>query len=671
MILFLILIGLVIGINLRWNYLLLIPLLFLYLLFIFIKYKKKVLFFVAITSFIGVAISYIHIENNKETYHGMVIESKTNYFIFLSEFDKYYVSNYSNQYEIGDFLEIKGRKEEVNFITLESEFDFNDYLNKKGINYSINTSYIKEKFLSPLRINKYKNNFLARFDDETSSLIGSLLFSITNYDSLIYKNASRLHLLRLTSASGIYIYLYLKMVQSILKIKFDDKEAEMGSIIFLIPYLIFTFPRFSVIRILTLSLSRWINKYKLNKRIDNISLISLNALFFLFLDNNLARQDSFLLGYSIPIFMYFINDLKTTKKQIINRLLSSFYLFLFFIPFEISYFNEINLFSFLYQILLSPLFSLFGGLSFLSFLHLPLYKVLNYLSKLISFILLLLVRINPSIYMKNMNPLITLIYYLLLFGFLYYRSIGFRHFKRVFMISELTLSCLLIIPINNFITTEVSFINVGQGDSCLIRSQNKTVLIDTGGSVSKDIATEVLIPYFKSKQIYKIDLLITTHDDFDHSGAKDSLFNNFKVASFIYDPFSFPLSIGNIKLNNYNYLINQNEENDNSLVIGFNLSNVDYLIMGDASKKVEKEIMNSYSNIKCDILKVGHHGSNTSTSEQFLTYLSPKEAIISCGINNKYHHPNDEVIRLLNKYHIKIRRTDYEGTISYINYISM
>ena len=71
------------------------------------------------------------------------------------------------------------------------------------------------------------------------------------------------------------------------------------------------------------------------------------------------------------------------------------------------------------------------------------------------------------------------------------------------------------------------------------------------------------------------------------------------------------------------------------------------------------------ASIKCDILKVGHHGSNTSTCEEWLNYLSPKEAIISCGKNNKYGHPNKEVVSLLNKHKIKIRRTDLEGTIVY------
>ena len=87
--------------------------------------------------------------------------------------------------------------------------------------------------------------------------------------------------------------------------------------------------------------------------------------------------------------------------------------------------------------------------------------------------------------------------------------------------------------------------------------------------------------------------------------------------------------------------------------------------MGDAPIKIEKKMMEENKEIKCDILKVGHHGSNTSTSDEFIKYLKPKVGIISCGKKNKYKHPHKSVVETLNKNHVKIRRTDEEGTISY------
>lgn len=161
-------------------------------------------------------------------------------------------------------------------------------------------------------------------------------------------------------------------------------------------------------------------------------------------------------------------------------------------------------------------------------------------------------------------------------------------------------------------------------------------------------------------------MLITTHDDFDHSGAVDSLIANFTVKRYVKNYQLFPISIGGLTFTNYNiYPELWSEENDRSLVVGFKTYNYSYLIMGDAPKKIENRIIQNNSYIPCDILKVGHHGSNTSSGDAFIKYLSPKVGIISCGKKNSYGHPHKEVISVLNKYKVRIRRTDLEGTITY------
>ena len=102
-----------------------------------------------------------------------------------------------------------------------------------------------------------------------------------------------------------------------------------------------------------------------------------------------------------------------------------------------------------------------------------------------------------------------------------------------------------------------------------------------------------------------------------------------------------------------------------SLVLQFSVKNTNFVITGDAPIKIEKQIIKDNQKIECDILKVGHHGSKTSSSSEFITYLNPKEAVISCGRNNSYGHPHQEVINILKSKNIKIRRTDLEGTIRY------
>jgi len=266
--------------------------------------------------------------------------------------------------------------------------------------------------------------------------------------------------------------------------------------------------------------------------------------------------------------------------------------------------------------------------------------------------------------------LVTL-YYLVYGLFLYYLANGFRIIYRPLGIALMSLIITNFLPLENVISNQVYFINVGQGDACLIREQNRTILIDTGGSIYQDIAEECLIPFFKKKKIYDIDYVITTHDDYDHSGALASLKENFKIGKYINSPDNFPFKYGSITIKNYNQHIKESsDENEQSLVLGFHFINHDFLIMGDAPISIEKNIMSEYSHIPCDILKIGHHGSDTSTSYSFVEYLDPEAGIVSVG-RNYYGHPSSKVLQILNKAGVEIRRTDREGTINYFNYIFM
>ena len=190
-------------------------------------------------------------------------------------------------------------------------------------------------------------------------------------------------------------------------------------------------------------------------------------------------------------------------------------------------------------------------------------------------------------------------------------------------------------------------------------------MIDTGGNKSFDMAEETLIPFMNKKKITHLDALILTHDDFDHSGAKDSLCQNFTVKNVLTEANQFPYKVGDLCFTNLN-TFDFTEENDKSLVLSLDFIHKKFLFMGDASVKTEEKILETY-NVDCDILKVGHHGSNTSTSDKFLKAASPNEAVISVGAKNSYKHPSHEIIDRLKKYNVKIRRTDEEGTICYFS----
>ena len=660
-----------IGLSFRYSYIVFI-LLFLILIALLIrKYKWKLALISSLFFLLGIGVSYIKIDINQNVYEGFVVDSKENYFLFSSKLERLYVYSKDNPYEIGDYLSISGNKQKLDFVTLESDFNFTEYLEKKGVRYELITKKIETKFQTPIRIKAGREAFLSHFNEETREVVSSLMFSDGD-KGVVLNNIENLHLSRLVNMSGVYIYAFLSMLEFLFSYLFNTKWSKLISILTLLPYFIFTFPRFTIIRIFVVQIFRWINKYLLNGKIANLNLIGIVGLMFLIFDYHLAYQDSFIIGFTLPILVIIIREGVYQKKKWKARLIETFLIYLLIIPFELKYYSSINPFLIPLQFVLTPFFLLFALFSLMSFYKLPLFNVVTFSLKPIEGMGSFFNRFNISINAPPFIGMLLLIDALRLVIFYYYRVIRY-----VPIVKGLTLvisSFLLIyfLPINNLLTESVTFINVGQGDSCLIRKQNRTVLIDTGGSIYKDIAKDCLIPYFKKERIYHLDLVITTHGDFDHDGALNSLLENFYVKNVVTEASKFPINVGDIHIENYNsHIAEYDEENDRSLVLGFNLLHKNYLIMGDAPIKVERNIMKEYPNLKCDVLKLGHHGSNTSTCDEFIKFLKPEVAIISCGKNNKYHHPHKDVIDILNINHIPYRRTDMEGSISFSNYIFM
>ena len=670
MIIFFIFLFLWLGISFRYSLIVFSILSSILSIILFYKYKKAVGLICLSTLILGVGISYIKFDFKQESYAGLVIDSHDNYFLMLSKGERLYTYYKDNPYEIGDYLTIKGKKKEIDFAVLESGFDFNDYLEKKGVYYQLSYEDIQVQFLNPIRIREKRNKFLSHFSLEHQNLISALLFSDKNDDGAV-GDINKLHLARLANASGIFIYAYLHFFSFILSYFIKNKKLKIVSLLTLVPYFIFTFPRLTIVRIFLMELFRYLNEAFLNKRFRSIQMYGIVGILLLLFDYHNGYQISFIIGFTLPVLISFIHDAIFDYKKIKKKALSLLLIYLLLIPFELKFYNGINPLSLIVQVLLTPLFIFLASISLLCFYGVPIYSVVNITSKGISNILGWLGKIAFQINAPPFQDWMILIYVLIFLVFCYYKSISFvplYRFSLTFLLSTLVL---YLMPVNNLISEEVCFINVGQGDSCLIRKGNTSILIDTGGSTYQDIAKEVLIPYLQKKRIYKLDMVITTHADLDHSGALNSLKENYYVKNVITEETSFPINVGGITFNNYNnHVAEYSDENDRSLVIGFHAANKDFLIMGDAPIEVEKNIIKEYEHIPCDVLKVGHHGSKTSSCDEFIKYINPNEAVVSCGKNNKYGHPHQTVINTLKKNNIKILRTDEIGTIVYYTFIS-
>ena len=668
MIYLLIFISIVLGLYFRYHFLVVGILSLCLFLLAYRRSKKWVHLGISLTCFaLGVGMSFIAFNYERTSFDAVVVEVKDNYYIASSKLERLYIYEKSNSKEIGDILHLEGEKKELSFTIIESGFDFKDYLSKKGVAYELEVNKEEKIFSNPLRFKAYQDKFLSHFDNETRGIVGSILFS-RNEDYESRDNLDSLHLNRLINASGIYYSIYLSFFTFIFTLFFKKKWAKLLGLVLFFPYFISMIGKFSIIRFYAFAVFRYLNEYVLKKKIPFLHYYSLFGCGFILIDYHLVYSDSFILGFSIPLLVQLLSHSFRVSHFIKKRILIYVAVLVFFIPFDIKYHHELFLLSYPFQIILTPIFTTLGVLGIISSYGLGIYPVISLIAKGIFNISKWLVYSKVSIFLPPFNDYIALGYYFLYFVSCYYFSIRFKLIYRYLLTFISVFSILYLSPINSGLTDSVTFINVGQGDACLITHKYTSILIDTGGSIYTDIATECLIPYFKSRRLYDIDLVITTHDDYDHMGALASLREHFTVKDYIKEKEKFPIDINGLRFTNYNtFFTSTSEENDKSLVIGFNLFNTDFLIMGDAPIKVEKEIIKNYKYVPCDILKVGHHGSNTSTCDEFIEFISPKEAIISVG-RNYYGHPHKSVLDTLKKNNVKIRTTKQEGSISYISY---
>ncbi|MCQ3035265.1 MAG: ComEC/Rec2 family competence protein, partial [Bacilli bacterium] len=411
----------------------------------------------------------------------------------------------------------------------------------------------------------------------------------------------------------------------------------------------------------------YLNKEVFTKKRSYIELLSIQLFFFLIVDSTLIYQQAFYLGFLISFVLIYIRTYSKKVNNKIKPLIIVLAITFLMLPISLGNTNELHLFTPIFQLLLMPIHIGYVVLSLISFYIYPFKYILNGITKGILIFYKDLSYIDLSVPIGKISTVFIVIYYIsLALSLFYFES---KRWKHMYITLGVLATVIVgsVIPVKTILTNGVYFINVGQGDSILIRNRTHAVMIDTGGNKTFDMAVKTLIPFLKKNHVYKLDALITSHDDFDHSGAKESLMKNYKVGEYINSQNKFPYTVGDITLTNINTYQTM-DDNDSSLVLTLNFMNRKWLFTGDASTTVEKFLIDKNIDIDCDVLKVGHHGSKTSTCDEFLKATTPDIAIISVGANNYYGHPNDEVINRLRRRNIEIRRTDLEGTISFVEF---
>jgi len=411
---------------------------------------------------------------------------------------------------------------------------------------------------------------------------------------------------------------------------------------------------------------------KLNIKKIDIMLITLiiSVIINPFIIYDIGFIYSYIVSFFLTIYSSKLNSKSKIKSTITITLLS------FFVSLPITIYNsyEINIISIFMNVILVPIISIvLFPLTILTLIFPILDNILYLVTNLLENISLYIsnIEITKLIFPKP-NIIFILIYYLL--------TIIIIKKKRYLHILILLLIFYYLSPSLN-LNMKITMFDVGQADSILIQyPYNKAnILIDTG----KNDYTMIngIIPYLKSKGIRKINYLIITHGDEDHIGGAITLINNFKVDNIILNRGDYSESeielinnnkniniinnVKQIKVNNkYLYFLNDkiyNNENDNSIIIYFEHLKYKFLFMGDSTFVSEDYLLENYNLKNISILKVGHHGSSTSTTKEFADIINPKISLISVGQNN-YGHPSKEVLNNLTN--SKIYRTDQLGTIS-------
>lgn len=229
----------------------------------------------------------------------------------------------------------------------------------------------------------------------------------------------------------------------------------------------------------------------------------------------------------------------------------------------------------------------------------------------------------------------------------------------------------------------VYFIDVGQADSIYIQNKDKNMLIDAGNNEDG----QKLVNYFKSLNVDEFDYVVGTHPHEDHIGGMDDIINNFKIDNYYMpDKLSttktFEDVLNALESSNLTYHVPEkgqefslgdayfkviysgddtNDINDSSIVLKMTYGENSFLFTGDATSNVEELILDE--DLKSDVLKVAHHGSNYSSTDEFLDRVDPDYAVISVGLNNTYNHPSESTLQKLSSRNIKVYRTDQDGTI--------
>lgn len=604
----------------------------------------------------------------------------------------YYFKDENNtfDYELGDKIKLFGKLKFPSNNSIFYGFNYREYLKYERINYIFDIDKIIKISNNKSIMYKLKNSIINIINKSPNKdYLHTFLLGNNKYIDKEVMESYRINgISHLFSISGMHISLLSMIILKLLKNYKFKKEVV---ILFLLIYMTLTDFLPSILRSGIFFILIYLNK-KFNLNISMFKLMIILLFICVLIDPYIVYKIGFQYSYTISFYLITFNQLiNKSKNKLYKLFIVSFISFIVSVPITINNFSQINVLSIFLNIFFVPIVSsIIFPLSLITFLFPFFNNLFTILINIFELLSITFSKIDNFIFiMSKISTLFIIIYYIIISITLYFLSKN----KYKYIVS---LMFIFVIHYNITIFNkglEITYIDVGQGDSIFIKFPNdkSNILIDTGGKVTYGnlknnySVGKNIVDYLKSMGIRKLDYLIITHGDFDHMGDSLYLIDKFKVENVIFNCGEFnalekelikklnkrkvnycycikELNIGKYKLDFLNTKVYDNE-NDNSNVIYTEFNGYKFMFMGDAGVEKEKDILDKYNISDIDVLKVGHHGSKTSSSKGFIDEIKPKYAIISVGKNNRYGHPNKEVLNNLDN--SKIYRTDQDGSIMF------
>lgn len=650
--------------------------------FIFIFKKTKLFIQIFITSLLFLLSFYLQSQHviipDNTIYEGdFLVEEVAESYVVIKEDFKVLIFHAQKDLIPGNVIKCKVLLQTFETSSYDGDFNSQKYYKSKKI-YNMG-QFVEYEVIDNMVTNNYLrcqilNFYETRLQTKTFTYLKAIFFGESDFEDEVdnaYKLLYISHILTISGMHIIFIYTILKrLLNKLLRI-----EGNLLTTFIIFLYVVLLDFKISALRaflFLFIGLFNKIGDIKYTK----LDIYSISFILMVFINPFLVYQNGFILTYLVSFIMIFMDEI-TISYQKSKYILTTTLCIFITLPIIINMNNNIAILGFIYVCIISLFLPKLLLYIMFFILVLPI-DVYEYLFVGLDAILVFLSQNSLVIKFPYMSIYMIILYYFLFILYVIALVKGRIVIKYLLLLIFYLVCFKNVVYLNPFYY--VTFIDVGQGDSTLIQAPNNrcNILVDSYNNID----------YISSLGIERIDYVFLSHFDSDHSNTINEIIDEYKVENIFYSAYSdinkmsnmdkrwIPLKMGDeFEIEHIKIIVLSpgnvyESENDNSLVLKMLINNNSFLFTGDIGVEVEKDLINSCSDLlKSDVLKVSHHGSNTSSSTCFIEKVKPKFSIISVAKANYYGLPDEQIVKFLNNVSV-LYLTKNDGNITFRIYKS-